>query len=510
MSSGQSEENVHKFKIYATGPGFSKDKYWMGRFNLANPELIEKEESGAKLTLVKEGNKRKINDSAGGAFTMQGQPDSMGSSALAGYFVLMRQGDGQFVTIPANEWYSFKPFRQTVETLEEVEEAMINKRVGAVRRAVPVPLSQQKKDEEEEEDGEGGKKKGKPKKIQVEDDGLMLKKGGAAKKKKKPSGDVDEVLDGGDDDVEKGADLDGAMGEEADRAEDWDFVEDVANDDLGMAPDMDLELKDEEDDLEDDDKKKLAKNEDLMEQVNIKDEGEEDADLTEEGKKLKEIIEKQDGTNSGDETTKSRSLEDDKSRSKSTDSADEKEIDVQEFLGVKKQEKQENANTPPNSSTPPQNSVKRKVDDVPDLMSNKKAKTDKKVVKNEQAEVKTESKAIKKEPVEQKYPPAKKENNAVKKEAVAVKKEVTVKKEEQSNQKQKNKNQGNNNNKGEQQITEQEIIDYVKSNKATASALSSHFRSRLQKSGAQGREHFKEMVKKLVRQDKETKLLNLK
>eukprot|EP01024_Parvocaulis_polyphysoides_P051447 TRINITY_DN5064_c1_g1_i1.p1 TRINITY_DN5064_c1_g1~~TRINITY_DN5064_c1_g1_i1.p1 ORF type:complete len:509 (-),score=152.02 TRINITY_DN5064_c1_g1_i1:337-1863(-) len=501
-----SNQNVHQFKIYATGPGFQKEKYWMGRFNLANPEFADKEENGAKFNIVKEGNKRKIEDSQS-SFVMQGQPDSMGSSALAGYFVLMRQGEGQFVTIPAQEWYSFKPFRQTVETLEEVEEAMINKRVGAVRRAVPVPLSQQKKDEEEDEDGEGGKnKKGRAKKVQIEDDGLMLKKGSgsSAKKKKKPSGDVDEVLDGGDEDLEKGADLDGALGEEADRAEDWDFVEDVANDDLGMAPDLDLEMKDEEDDLEDDDKKKMTKNEDLMDQVNIKDDNEEDMELTEEGKKLKEIIEKQDGANSGDETTKSKSLEEDKSRSKSTDSADEKEIDVQEFLGVKKsQEKQENLNTPP--VTPPgQNSVKRKIDDVPDLLPVKKIKSEPKInnIKIEQKEIKTEVKTIKKEPTEQKQN-IKQENNSVKK-------ETNVKKEERSSQKQKQSNQGSNNKVENQGITEQEIIDYVKNNKVTASALSAHFKSRLQKAGAQGKEQFKTMVKNLVRQDKETKLLLLK
>eukprot|EP01024_Parvocaulis_polyphysoides_P051449 TRINITY_DN5064_c1_g1_i9.p1 TRINITY_DN5064_c1_g1~~TRINITY_DN5064_c1_g1_i9.p1 ORF type:complete len:524 (-),score=135.17 TRINITY_DN5064_c1_g1_i9:337-1767(-) len=469
-----SNQNVHQFKIYATGPGFQKEKYWMGRFNLANPEFADKEENGAKFNIVKEGNKRKIEDSQS-SFVMQGQPDSMGSSALAGYFVLMRQGEGQFVTIPAQEWYSFKPFRQTVETLEEVEEAMINKRVGAVRRAVPVPLSQQKKDEEEDEDGEGGKnKKGRAKKVQIEDDGLMLKKGSgsSAKKKKKPSGDVDEVLDGGDEDLEKGADLDGALGEE--------------------------------DDLEDDDKKKMTKNEDLMDQVNIKDDNEEDMELTEEGKKLKEIIEKQDGANSGDETTKSKSLEEDKSRSKSTDSADEKEIDVQEFLGVKKsQEKQENLNTPP--VTPPgQNSVKRKIDDVPDLLPVKKIKSEPKInnIKIEQKEIKTEVKTIKKEPTEQKQN-IKQENNSVKK-------ETNVKKEERSSQKQKQSNQGSNNKVENQGITEQEIIDYVKNNKVTASALSAHFKSRLQKAGAQGKEQFKTMVKNLVRQDKETKLLLLK
>eukprot|EP01026_Neomeris_dumetosa_P077654 TRINITY_DN83860_c0_g1_i6.p2 TRINITY_DN83860_c0_g1~~TRINITY_DN83860_c0_g1_i6.p2 ORF type:complete len:340 (+),score=87.69 TRINITY_DN83860_c0_g1_i6:115-1020(+) len=292
MASQENEQAGQKYKIYSVGPGFQKERYWMGRFNLANPEFLEKEEAGSKLSIAKEGNKRKISDKSG-AFVMQGQPDSMGNNPLAGYFVLVRHDQGQFIAIPAQEWFSFKPFRQTVETLEEVEEAMINKRVGAVRRALPVPKSQQQKEGEEEDEGEGGKKgKAKAKKPGLEDDGLMLRKGGGgAKKKKKASGDVDEVLDGGDDDLETGADLDGALGEEADRAEDWDFVEDVANDDLGMAPEQDLELKDEEDDLEDDEKKKMSKNEDLMEQVNIKDDDEEenDADLTEEGKKTQVV-----------------------------------------------------------------------------------------------------------------------------------------------------------------------------------------------------------------------------
>eukprot|EP01025_Chloroclados_australasicus_P034547 TRINITY_DN3529_c1_g1_i1.p1 TRINITY_DN3529_c1_g1~~TRINITY_DN3529_c1_g1_i1.p1 ORF type:complete len:495 (-),score=111.86 TRINITY_DN3529_c1_g1_i1:407-1891(-) len=494
MSSVKGSTTEHKFKIYATGAGFLKERYWMGRFNLANPEFLEKKESGSQFTIGKEaGNKRKISD-ASSAFVMQGQPDSMGSNPLAGYFILMRQGEDRFVAIPAQDWYSFKPFRETVETLEEVEEAMINKRIGAVRRAVPVPKSQQQKENEEEEDGEGGKVKTKPKKVKLDDDGLMLRKGGSGKKKKKATGDVDEVLDADDDEnVQAGADLDGALGDEADRAEDWDFVEDVANDDLGMAPDVELEVKDEEDDLEDDDKKKMSKNEDLMEQVNIKDNDDEDGELTEEGRKLKQIIDKQDGNNSGDETTKSRSLEEDKSKSKSTDSADEKEIDVQEFLGVKKE----------SNDVPVQNDLKRKPDDTPSLFANKKIKTEQKDSNSQQVN-------IKKEPVEQKSKPQqlKQENKNIKQEqkVAPVKKESA--KDKASSKQQQSSTAGN---KQESVgVTEQEMIDYIKNNQVTATQLSAHFKLRLQKAGAQGKEQFKTMVKNLVRQDKKTKILMLK
>lgn len=292
----------------------SSDKnYFIGRFVTGLPNFSKKKNAENKWTLHKEGvqgrqltdalreklrNKPWSLEDETGQSQYQGQLEG---SQSATYYLLIKQGKGDFVAFPAGSWFNFNKVAQYKQlTLEEAEEKMKNRRktadgyerwmMKAANNGAAAFGEVEKFDDKESgaAGGRGGRKKanGDDEEGHASDRGEEDEDEESARKNR-----LGLNKRGGDDDGEgpRGGDLDGDD-DDGEKGDDWEHEDIFTDDDEAVGNDPD-------------------EREDLAPEVpappeikqDEEDEGEEEeGGLSKSGKELKKLLGKAGGLNESD------------------------------------------------------------------------------------------------------------------------------------------------------------------------------------------------------------------
>ncbi|KAK9819877.1 hypothetical protein WJX72_003519 [[Myrmecia] bisecta] len=252
QASHQAVNNVQhqEYVVRAPGAAHTHSKFFIGKFPLGAPVFQDTGKSSWKLAREAQEaappNRRGANRAPpvapwvldGGAAqpTYRGTPEGgLTGNSAAGYFLLVKEGD-DFVAVPVEGWYNFRPTaRHKTMTLEEAEAAILRRqagrdragpstesRLGSFMETAPVEIEEEQGKVDLSSDDEPGS-----------DDEERAKKATTANRGAKNG------LDAADERVERAnQDVEGDGGE---KGEDWEHEQNNDDDDLNMGEDEEEE-----------------------------------------------------------------------------------------------------------------------------------------------------------------------------------------------------------------------------------------------------------------------------